>query len=96
MKKNNTLKFYKEDTPTEESIPEFTINLPKQIEGSIAISNTVGTIKPGNDFDIDSDGTLTLYKNISITSFSNNVNTIEKGKEITNIKLRSIKKILIN
>lgn len=49
----------------------------------IATPDSAGIIKPGSDFDIAADGTLTLYKKIDITSFSNSVNNVEKGSEVS-------------
>lgn len=53
----------------------------------IATSTTAGIIKPGTDFDIDAEGTLSLYKPIDITSFSSNVSTQEKGKKVESVTL---------
>lgn len=50
----------------------------------IATTSVAGVIKPGNDFDIASDGTLTLYKAMAVNSFSNNINTVEIGSSIPN------------
>lgn len=49
----------------------------------IATSTTAGIVKPSSDFDIAADGTLTLYKKIDITSFTNNVGNVEKGSEVS-------------
>lgn len=53
----------------------------------VATSSTPGIIKPGADFDISSDGTLTLYNAIAIESFSHNSGTLELGRTITNTTL---------
>lgn len=50
---------------------------------SIATSDKVGTVKPGSDFDIATDGTLTLYTKIALSSPSNTVGTVEKGSSIS-------------
>lgn len=50
----------------------------------IATSSVAGVIKPGNDFDISSDGTLSLYKAMIIDSFTNNINTVEIGSSVPN------------
>lgn len=52
-----------------------------------ATSDTLGGIKVGSDFDITSDGLLTLYKTISINNFTNNINTVEIGRTITDVTL---------
>lgn len=49
----------------------------------IATSTTAGIVKPSSDFDIAADGTLTLYKEIDVTSFYNNVGNVEKGSEVS-------------
>ena len=49
----------------------------------IATSTTAGIVKPSSDFDIAADGTLTLYKKIDITSFTNSVGNVEKGSEVS-------------
>ena len=49
----------------------------------IATASTAGNIKPGTDFDITSDGTLTLYKTMSVNSFSNNSGTLEIGSSLS-------------
>lgn len=49
----------------------------------VATSSAAGVIKPGNDFDITSDGTLSLYKAMSISTFSNNTGTLELGSSIS-------------
>ena len=48
----------------------------------IATASAAGIIKPGTDFDIASDGTLTLYKAMSVNSFSNNSGTLEIGSSL--------------
>ena len=56
-------------------------------ETPIATSKVAGKVKPGGDFDITSDGTISLYKTMAINSFSNNTNTVEKGRTITDVTL---------
>ena len=53
----------------------------------IATSTTAGIVKPGTDFDIAADGTLSLYQPIDITSFSSNVSTQEKGAKVESVTL---------
>lgn len=53
----------------------------------VATSTIAGKVKPGEDFDITSDGTISLYKAMAINSFSNNTNTVEKGRTITDVTL---------
>lgn len=67
-----------------------TLATKKEVTDSItpiATSTVAGKVKPGNDFDIATDGTITLYKTMGINSFSNNVNTVEKGRTITDVTL---------
>lgn len=52
----------------------------------IATTETAGIVKPGSDFDIDDQGTITLYKAISITSFTGGSN-VEIGSTIDNVNL---------
>jgi hypothetical protein len=49
----------------------------------VATASAAGIIKPGTDFDITSDGTLTLYKAMSVNSFSNNSGTLEIGSSLS-------------
>lgn len=49
---------------------------------NIATSSTAGIIKPGLDFDIAADGTLTLYEAMAINSFGHNSGTLELGSSI--------------
>ena len=49
----------------------------------VATASAAGIIKPGTDFDITSDGTLTLYKAMSIDNFSNNNSTLEIGSSLS-------------
>lgn len=53
----------------------------------VATTTVAGKVKPGSDFDITSDGTISLYKAIAINSFGNNVNTVEKGRTIADVTL---------
>lgn len=54
----------------------------------IATDRNAGIVKPGSDFDITADGTISLYHKIDITSFTNNVNVVEKGSSIAKVTLR--------
>lgn len=60
-------------------------------ETPIATSTTVGTVKPGGDFDIATDGTLTLYTKIVLSlpqgSIGNNVGNVEIGSKVTAAKI---------
>ena len=49
----------------------------------IATGQTAGIIKPGADFDIATDGTLSLYKPMAINSFGHNSGILEMGASIT-------------
>ena len=53
----------------------------------IATSKIAGKVIPGGDFDITADGTISLYKTMAINSFSNNTNTVEKGRTINDVTL---------
>lgn len=50
---------------------------------SIASSSTLGGIKISDDFDIASDGTLSLYTPIKVTSFINNKSSNEIGSSVS-------------
>lgn len=52
---------------------------------NIATSSSAGIIKPGTDFDIAEDGTLSLYQPINIVSFTSNIPTQEKGSKVESI-----------
>lgn len=51
---------------------------------NIATSSSAGIIKPGSDFDIASDGTLTLYQAIAVNSFGHSSGTLELGSSLNN------------
>lgn len=53
----------------------------------VATSTSAGIVKPGPDFDVAADGTITLYKPIDVTSFTNNVGNVEKGSKISSVTL---------
>lgn len=53
---------------------------------TIATTDKVGVVKPGSDFDISDDGTITLYKAISITSFTGGT-TVELGSTVDSVSL---------
>ena len=55
---------------------------PKEVE--IATMSTPGAVKPSSDFDISDDGTISLYKAISLTA-SINPNTAEIGSVIDEV-----------
>lgn len=50
----------------------------------VATSSAAGIIKPGGDFDITSDGTLSLYKAMAVNNFTNNSGTLELGSSVSN------------
>ena len=52
----------------------------------IATATVAGKVKPGSDFDVDEEGTITLYKAITINSFSGGTN-VEKGSTVNNVNL---------
>ena len=52
-------------------------------EVPVATTSKVGIVKPyGEDFDITADGTLSLYRQISVSSFSHNAGTKEIGQTL--------------
>lgn len=53
----------------------------------IATSDSAGIVKPGSDFDVAADGTITLYKAIDLTSFTNTTGTVEKGTSVSSTNL---------
>lgn len=60
----------------------------------IATSSVAGKVMIGDDFDITDDGKISLYKAVAVNSFSNNVNTVEKGRTINDVTLSwSINKV---
>lgn len=52
----------------------------------IATTTVAGKVKPGSDFDISNDGTITLYKAITINSFTGGYN-VENGTTVNNVNL---------
>lgn len=52
----------------------------------IATTTVAGKVKPGSDFDISDDGTITLYKAIAINSFTGGSN-VENGATVNNVNL---------
>ena len=50
--------------------------------GDVATPVSAGIVKPSGDFDITSDGTISLYKPMAINSFSHNAGTKELGSSL--------------
>lgn len=53
----------------------------------IATPDKAGIVKPGGDFDITTDGTITLYKKMAITSFTASPSQVERGSTVADVKL---------
>lgn len=51
--------------------------------GDIATPSSAGIVKPSGDFDITSDGTISLYKPMAINSFSHNAGIQELGASLS-------------
>lgn len=54
-------------------------------EVDVATTGKAGIVKPNDDFDIAPDGTLSLYKPISISSYSISPNLVEVGYTVTSV-----------
>ena len=50
--------------------------------GSIATADKAGIVKPGGDFDITEDGTISLYKAMGINSFTVSPSQAERGSTV--------------
>lgn len=55
--------------------------------GGIATADKAGIVKPGNDFDITDDGTISLYTKIALNSFTANPSTVERGATVADVTL---------
>ncbi|PLS24207.1 hypothetical protein BLI708_08640 [Bifidobacterium imperatoris] len=55
--------------------------------GSIATADKAGIVKPGADFDITEDGTISLYSKIAVTSFTCAPSQAERGATVTDVEL---------
>lgn len=55
--------------------------------GGIATADKAGIVKPGSDFDIAEDGTISLYSKIAVTSFTCNPSQAERGATVTDVEL---------
>lgn len=53
----------------------------------IATADKAGIVKPGSDFDIADDGTITLYSKIAVTSFICTPSQAERGATVANVTL---------
>lgn len=53
----------------------------------VATSEVAGVMKPGKDFDIASDGTITLYSKMTINSFTCAPSSVERGSTVNEVTL---------
>lgn len=53
--------------------------------GSIATADKAGIVKPGGDFDITEDGTISLYKAMGINSFTVSPSQAERGSTVADV-----------
>ena len=55
---------------------------------SIATPDTAGIVKPGSDFDIAADGTITLYQAMAVNSLSVTPSQAERGSTVADVTLK--------
>lgn len=55
---------------------------------SIATPDTAGIVKPGSDFDIAADGTITLYQAMQVNSLSVTPSQAERGSTVADVTLK--------
>lgn len=55
--------------------------------GTIATPDKAGIVKPGADFDIADDGTITLYSKIAVTAFTCTPSQAERGATVADMTL---------
>lgn len=55
--------------------------------GGIATADKAGIVKPGSDFDITADGTISLYTKIALNSFTSNPSVVERGATVADVTL---------
>lgn len=55
--------------------------------GGIATADKAGIVKPGGDFDITADGTLSLYSKINVNSFTCTPSQAERGATVADVTL---------
>ena len=55
---------------------------------SIATPETAGIVKPGSDFDIAADGTITLYQPMAVNSLSVSPSQAERGSTVADVTLK--------
>lgn len=53
--------------------------------GSIATADKAGIVKPGGDFDITEDGTISLYKAMGINSFTVSPSQAGRGSTVADV-----------
>lgn len=53
--------------------------------GSIATADKAGIVKPGGDFDITEDGTISLYKAMGVNSFTVSPSQAERGSTVADV-----------
>lgn len=56
-----------------------------EVSVDVATADKAGIIKPGPDFDVAADGTLTAYKAIAINSFTCNPSSAERGSTVADV-----------
>ena len=55
---------------------------------SIATPDAAGIVKPGSDFDIAADGTITLYQPMAVNSLSVSPSQAERGSTVADVTLK--------
>lgn len=55
---------------------------------SIATPDTAGIVKPGSDFDIAADGTITLYQPMQVNSLSVSPSQAERGSTVADVTIK--------
>ena len=55
---------------------------------SIATPDAAGIVKPGSDFDIAADGTITLYQSMQVNSLSVSPSQAERGSTVADVTLK--------
>ncbi len=55
---------------------------------SIATPDSAGIVKPGSDFDIAADGTITLYQPMQVNSLSVSPSQAERGSTVADVTLK--------
>lgn len=79
------LEYFKEK---QDSFNEGKFALKGEAGADIATPDTAGIVKPGDDFDVAADGTITLYQPMAVSSVTVSPNQEERGATVEDVTVK--------